>query len=125
MNVLGIDIGTTTVTALVLDTENKAVAKSCTLKNDSFIEGKPFERLQDPEKIIKIVKEAVASVTENVTPDAVGVTGQMHGILYLDEDFSPCSPLMIWQDERGNEAYNEKETYAEFLTRKTGIKAAS
>lgn len=125
MNILGIDIGTTTVTALVLDTENKAVAKSCTLKNDSFIEGKPFERLQDPEKIIKIVKEAVASVTENVTPDAVGVTGQMHGILYLDEDFSPCSPLMIWQDERGNEAYNEKESYAEFLTRKTGIKAAS
>ncbi len=125
MNILGIDIGTTTVTALVLDTDTKTVAKSCTLKNDSFISGKAFEKLQDPEKIISTVKEAVNTVANGLKIDAVGVTGQMHGIVYLDENYKPCSPLMIWQDERGNEEYQNGETYAEYLTAETGIKAAS
>ena len=88
MKILGIDIGTTTVTALVLDTETKSVVKSCTLKNDSFIEGKSFEKLQDPQKIIETVKSAVKEVTFDAYPDAIGITGQMHGILYLDKDSS-------------------------------------
>ncbi len=125
MKILGIDIGTTTVTCLILDTEKKKVTKSCTLKNDSFIQGKPFEKLQDPYTILNTVKIAVREVCLDVAPDAVGITGQMHGILYLDEKNSPCSPLMIWQDERGNEIFENGETYAEYLTRVTGIKAAS
>ncbi len=125
MKILGIDIGTTTVTALVTDTVTKSVCDSCTLKNDSFIEGESYERLQNPQVIIDTVKSAVKKVTANCTPDAVGVTGQMHGILYLDKNYSPCSPLMIWQDERGNEIYENSETYAQYLTRVTGIKAAT
>lgn len=125
MNILGIDIGTTTVTALVLNTEKSEVLKTRTLKNDSFIKGRSFEKLQDPEKIIETVKSAVKDVTEDLVIDAVGVTGQMHGVLYLDESLEPCSPLMIWQDERGNEIYKDGLTYAEFLTKETGIKAAS
>ena len=125
MKILGIDIGTTTITALLLDTETKSVIKGCTLKNDSFIEGKSFERLQDPKIIIDTVESAVKSVTADSTPDAVGITGQMHGILYLDKEYKPCSPLMIWQDERGNESYSDEETYAQHLTNTTGIKAAT
>ncbi len=125
MNILGIDIGTTTVTALVLNTEKSEILKSCTLKNDSFIEGRAFEKLQDPKTIIETVKTALKNVTENLTIDAIGITGQMHGILYLDKNNSPCSPLMIWQDERGNEVYKNGLSYAEYLTKETGIKAAS
>ena len=125
MNILGIDIGTTTVTCLMLDTRKKQVIGSCTLKNDSFIEGKAFERLQDPEAIINTVKKGINEVCCDLSPDAIGVTGQMHGILYLDKAHKPCSPLMIWQDERGNEIYENGETYAQYLTRATGIKAAS
>lgn len=125
MNILGIDIGTTTITALVLNTEKTEISKCCTLKNDSFIEGRDFEKLQNPDSIIETVKAAVNNVTENLSVDAIGITGQMHGILYLDKDNKPCSPLMIWQDERGNEPYKNGLSYAEFLTNETGLKAAS
>ncbi len=125
MNILGIDIGTTTITALVLNTNKSEVSKVCTLKNDSFIEGRAFEKLQDPKIIIETVKSAVKKVTENLTVNAIGITGQMHGILYLDKDNKPCSPLMIWQDERGNEPYRNGLSYAEYLTKETGLKAAS
>lgn len=125
MKILGIDIGTTTITALLLNTESGTLEKCSTLKNDSFIEGRGFEKLQSPEIIIETVKEAVKNVCSESTPDAIGISGQMHGILYLDGDGKPCSPLMIWQDERGNESYKDSLTYAEFLTKETGIKAAS
>ena len=125
MNILGIDIGTTTVTALVLNSEKSEVLKSCTLKNDSFIEGRDFEKLQNPNLIIEIVKDAVKNVIDSLTIDAIGITGQMHGILYLDKNNKPCSPLMIWQDERGNETYKNSVSYAEYLTKETGLKAAS
>lgn len=125
MNILGIDIGTTTVTALVLSTEKSEILKACTLKNDSFIDGRDFEKLQDPKLIIETVKTAVKTVTDSINIDAVGITGQMHGILYLDKNNTPCSPLMIWQDERGNELYKNGLSYAAFLTSHTGIKAAS
>ncbi len=125
MNILGIDIGTTTVTALVLESKKSEILKSCTLKNDSFIEGRDFEKLQNPNLIIETVKAAVQNVTESVDIDAIGITGQMHGILYLDKDNNPCSPLMIWQDERGNEIYKNGLSYSEFLTKETGLKAAS
>ena len=125
MNILGIDIGTTTVTALVLNTEKSEILKSSTLKNDSFIDGRDFEKLQDPDLIIETVKSAVLNVTDGISIDAIGITGQMHGILYLDKSYKPCSPLMIWQDERGNEVYKNGLSYAEYLTSETGLKAAS
>lgn len=125
MKILGIDIGTTTITALILDTSKKEILKAATVNNDSFIDGRAFEKIQSVEKIVARVKDAVKSVCCEYTPDAIGITGQMHGILYLDKDNKPCSHLMIWQDERGNQSYKDGETYAEFLTRETGIKAAS
>ena len=125
MNILGIDIGTTTVTCLMMDTEKKAVIKGCTLKNDSFTEGDTFEKLQNPQIIINTVKTAIKEVCSHNTPDCIGITGQMHGILYLDKNNNPCSPLMIWQDERGNEVFKNGKTYAEYLTELTGIKAAT
>ncbi|MBR0534907.1 MAG: hypothetical protein IIX14_00865 [Clostridia bacterium] len=125
MKILGIDIGTTTVTALVLDTEEKRILNTCTRNNDSFIKGKDFERIQDPQTIINTVKAAVKEVTAEFSVDAVGVTGQMHGILYLDSKMKHCSPLFIWQDERGNLPFRDNKTYAEHLTELTGIKAST
>ena len=53
MKAIGLDIGTTTVCAIVLDAENGEVVKSITLPNDTFLENvKSFEKIQDPEKIL-------------------------------------------------------------------------
>ncbi len=123
--ILGIDIGTTSVCALTIDSESGKTAESITLPNNSFIDtDKSYEKIQNPETIIDTVKEAVLSLdTSDVV--CVGVTGQMHGILYLDENNKPVSPLYIWQDGRGNEIYKDGKTYARYLTELTGIKASS
>ena len=33
---------------------------------------------------------------------SIGLTGQMHGIVYLDREGRCISPLYTWQDGRGN-----------------------
>lgn len=114
MQIIGIDIGTTSICGIAMDTELGVVLRSKTVNSYAFIEGnKPFEKLQSPEKIISLAKEILDSLICKETV-AVGVTGQMHGIVYTDKNGKAISPLYTWQDERGNQQY-KGTTYAEYL----------
>ena len=74
MSILGIDIGTTTITALLLSENRGRLINKVTLKNDSFISGDlHFARLQDPEVILDIVIEAVTKITDGSDVSAIGV----------------------------------------------------
>lgn len=126
MNILGIDIGTTTITALLLNEDNGKLINKATLKNDSFVESNyDFARLQDPDIIIDTVIKAIKEITDGSNISCIGVTGQMHGILYLNEHNEPVSPLFTWQDLRGNEIYEGKVTYCDFLNQTTKYKSAT
>lgn len=126
MSILGIDIGTTTITALLLDEKEGNIIDKATFKNDSFIESNfDFEKIQDPDIIIETVKKAITEITDGNGITAIGVTGQMHGIVYLDGENYAVSPLYTWQDLRGNEIYKGNFSYAEFLTETTDYKAAT
>ena len=63
MRILGIDIGTTTITALLLDEKSGALIDTATLKTDSFIpSAMHYEKIQDPEVIIETVKKAIDEI---------------------------------------------------------------
>ncbi|MBQ5780854.1 MAG: hypothetical protein IIW10_02755 [Spirochaetaceae bacterium] len=119
MKTLGLDIGTTTISAIIYD-EARGVMDSHTIKNDSFIEGRSWERLQDPSVIWEKALSLVKDFSKNGDLSAMGLTGQMHGILYLDKNGNPTSPLYTWQDGRGNLPYDEDSTWATHLSRLTG-----
>lgn len=104
MKVIGIDIGTTTISLVVLDTEKKAVLESRTVPNGTFIRTeKEWERIQNPDRIVeKAMRELKELRKAYKDVETIGLTGQMHGILYIDEDGNCVSPLYTWQDGRGN-----------------------
>ena len=120
MKTLGLDIGTTTVSAVVV--ENSSVLSSVTLKNNAFLPTpNAWERIQDPNYIRNTALQAVAHLMEEHSDiQRIGVTGQMHGIVYLDSHGEPVSPLYTWQDGRGDLPYDHKRTYAEYLSQLTG-----
>ena len=125
MKALGLDIGTTTVSTVVV--ENKRVLSSLTLKNDSFLPtDHPWEKIQDPAYIRATALQAVETLLKKY-PDIqrIGVTGQMHGIVYLDDAGNPVSPLYTWQDGRGDQLYVEGKTYAAYLSELTGYPLAT
>ena len=114
MYAIGIDIGTTSICGVVLDTDTGKVIKSRTEMSNAFLPtDNVWEKIQDTEKVISIAMEILESFAEY--PAAViGLTGQMHGIVYVDAEGKAVSPLYTWQDARGNQPY-EGTTYAEHL----------
>jgi len=126
MRVIGLDVGTTTVCATVIDAASGELLRSVTKPNAAALQSVyPFERIQDPAVILNLCLEMTGSLISEYGPvAAIGVTGQMHGIIYLDRLGDAVSPLYYWQDESGNEPY-QGSTYAGYLSAVTGCKMAS
>ena len=119
MRAIGIDLGTTSICGILIDTDSGKVLQSRTENSNAFIEGKfSWERLQQPEKIISLAMDILETLMcEDVS--AIGVTGQMHGIVYFDCKGTAVSPLYTWQDGRGNQPYLDT-TYAQYLLSHSG-----
>ena len=120
MKTIGLDIGTSTLSAVVYDGKY-GVLSSRTIANHSSLAGAVWEHLQDPHKIYKAVQDILRDLL-TLYPDvcALGISCQMHGILYLDHQGNPVSPLYTWQDGRGNLPFDEQHSWAEHLSDLTG-----
>lgn len=123
MKTLGIDIGTTTISSVVYDMDIGRCLHVGTTENNSFIyTGQEWEKLQD----VSVIIEKSVRVVEKCLlrwPDikAIGLTGQMHGILYLDREGTCISPLYTWQDERANIPCEDGKTITESIREKCGL----
>lgn len=122
MKALGIDIGTTTISAVVMDMDTQKVEKAYTINNNSFLAaGHVWEKLQNPAVIIAKAKNLVDSILEEYTEiERIGMTGQMHGIVYLDKEGSAISPLYTWQDRRCDEKCFDGKCISQIIEEKTG-----
>ena len=57
--------------------------------------------MEDPRRLLEVAKGLLDDLLARYGPvSGIGVTGQMHGILYLDEHGRPVSPLYTWLDAR-------------------------
>ena len=126
MRALGIDIGTTSISMALVDADSGALVAHETVNHDSFIQdGCPAGKAQDPERIWAIVREKYEALARaHGRPACVGMTGQMHGMLYVDASGRAVSPLYTWQDGRGNLPMADGRSYAQCL-RDAGLSAAS
>ena len=124
MRVIGLDIGTTSISAVVA--EDGRVIHSVTEQSRAAIKSEFAEnRLQSAKTITEKVFSIKEKLAKEFAPiDAIGVTGQMHGILYIDKEGSAVSPLYTWQDKSGELKYNDT-TFSEYLTDITGFNAPS
>ena len=125
MKAIGIDIGTTSICGILLDCETGKILKSITENSQAFLPtDKDWEKIQDTGKIMQIALTITDTLMED-TVKVIGVTGQMHGIVYYDADGKAVSPLYTWQDGRGNQPYDETRTYSEFLQIPAGYGAVT
>lgn len=121
MRYLGLDIGTTTMTALVLDVTTGNVVAVKTAPNACDITS-PSDRKQgrsewDAAQIITCALDVVKQAVAEAGPmEGIGITGQMHGMLLIDPSGQPVGPFIGWQDRRGMEAMPGSEaTYVAHL----------
>lgn len=98
MKTAGIDIGTTTISGVVLEKGENGQAKileAKTVENGCFVEtGNDWERIQYAKEIVEKAVNLLDYFLEKY-PDVerIGLTGQMHGIVYVDKEGNCVSPL--------------------------------
>jgi xylulokinase len=101
---LGMDVGTGGTRAVVVD-ENGRLISGAAAEHAPFRMDHPGWAEQDPEDWWRAAKEAIvgalAAAPEPKQPiTALGLTGQMHGAVMLDENGAVLRPSLIWCDTR-------------------------
>jgi len=111
----------------VVDGDTGNVLESLTIDNGCYVETiNEWEKLQDVHSVYDKVERLVCELTNKYAPvGCIGVTGQMHGILYINKDGDAVSPLYTWQDGRGDIVLKEGISYCMDLIKKTGYSLAS
>ncbi|HEY2602428.1 MAG TPA: xylulokinase, partial [Thermoleophilaceae bacterium] len=102
MIVAGLDVGTTSVKGLALDTDDGRVVASAE-------EGYPFDTPrpgwaeQDPELWWRGSERVLSALSAAAGGDGlggIGLSGQMHGLVALDSADEVLRPALLWNDQR-------------------------
>lgn len=125
--VAGIDIGTTSVGLTILDAEYGRVRRSLSYAHEAALSSeRPWERVQDPARILALVHRMMRECGDDWRHvEAIGLSCQMHGIVYADDRGEAVSPLYTWQDGRGALPSADGRSYADRLQAAAGYPLAS
>jgi len=113
MTTLGIDLGTGSVKAAILDDEGRVLGRAS--HPYRVRSPRPGHAEGDPREWLTSAREVTESVAFGLKerPTAVGFSGQMHGIVVTDRDLKPLRPAIVWADSR---AFAEAEELGRALS---------
>ncbi len=119
---IGVDLGTTTITAVALDANTGELRARSTRPNEAEITAPADKAIGNSEwdagriadiayGCLRDVRSKLESQTAEIA--GIGITGQQHGAVLHDDGSAP--PLLInWQDQRGEQPYaGDKQTYVQ------------
>ncbi|MGC4019038.1 MAG: FGGY family carbohydrate kinase [Muricomes sp.] len=116
---LGIDIGTSTAKITVIDEDGIVVG--CCEQEYQYSQPKPGWKEIWPQVWVKAVKAGMAKLLSGIEPkevEAIGVSGQMHTTIFLDQSGVPIRPAIMWNDVRTKDYFPKlKETLTQQDTR--------
>jgi xylulokinase len=92
--IVGLDVGTTAVKAIAIDEDGEVLARA----EESYPLSTPKAGWaeQDPDDWVRGAEAALSKVDAS----HVGFSGQMHGLVALDENDVPLRPAILWNDQR-------------------------
>jgi xylulokinase len=93
---VGLDVGTTGVKALALSPEGDVLARA--EESYGLSTPQPGWAEQDPEDWWRAAERALAALGGE--PAAIGLSGQMHGLVVLDDRDRVLRPAILWNDQR-------------------------
>lgn len=102
-SILGIDLGTSSVKAMLLDVEKgvvgvEAQSYDVLIPQANYAQQSPEEWWRGVCVILKRLNEKYPESFLQI--EAVGLSGQMHGLVMVDENGQVLHPAIIWLDQR-------------------------
>ena len=100
---LGIDVGTSGTKTLVMDEKGKVLAEATS--EYPLHQPRPGWTEQDPEDWWNATVKTVRAVVKKAKlkpadVKAIGLSGQMHGSVFLDKNDKVIRPALLWNDQR-------------------------
>ena len=97
---LGLDLGTSSAKAVVIDTGGNVLAQASagytvTSAKAGYAESEPAHWWA---AVTACAREAVHAA--GARPSAIGLSGQMHGLVLASRDGEPLRPALLWADSR-------------------------
>ncbi len=108
---MGIDLGTSGVKVLLIDVKGDVVSKG--EEEYPLYTPQPGWTEQDPQEWWSATQSAIKKAIRRINPGeikGIGLTGQMHGSVFLDESGDVIRPCILWNDQR---TYREVEEIME------------
>lgn len=107
---LGIDTSTTGSKALIIDERGEVIAAASS--PHTLQTPRPLWSEQDPREWWEAVSASIRSALEQAGVGgeeigAVGLTGQMHGLVLLDQAGNVLRPAILWNDQRTQKQCDE------------------
>jgi gluconokinase len=102
--VIGLDVGTTGVKAVAFGVGTSW--RHVVVREYPMQQPAPGQQVQDPATILGAVRDALAeclAATEVSRVIAISVSAAMHGLMALDDQLQPITPLLTWADARAQE----------------------
>ncbi len=102
MKAVGIDIGTTSICLVLYDQESGRIQESVSAPN-RFLKG-TFR--QDADWIVSVAREKLDWLLEqDAGIGVIGISAQMHGIVYVDREGMAVSPYYTWKETCGKKFF--------------------
>jgi sugar (pentulose or hexulose) kinase len=129
--VLGIDLGTTTITALALNGESRDIIATATVPNSNEITTDADKASGRSEWDAGAITQAACVCLRDVSRRlgagwarlaGLGITGQQHGVVIVD-DQRAITPFINWQDQRGEDGFPGGGSYVAEAARRAGAEA--
>jgi len=100
---LGLDLGTSGVKAVLVGIDGPVLARSD--RRYALDSPHPGWAQTDPTAWETAARAAVAAVLASVDVEvrAIGLDGQMHGTVLVDEEGEPLRPAVLWPDGRAGD----------------------
>ena len=122
---IGLDIGTTSISLVVIDIQGGETLLTRTVTHESRLpDDVPGAYIQSPETILSIAMDLIGSTVDRYsrsgTVESIGVSGQMHGILLVDARGKAVSSVYTWLDMRAGHTGSDGMSHVSSLEQLTG-----
>jgi len=107
---LGLDIGTSGVKALLISVEGKVISTKTVsyplaTPHSGWAEQSPYDWW---EATVEVIKETVSNnLIDSTRIKGISLSGQMHSSVFLDEKMEVVRPAILWSDTRTSEQCKE------------------
>jgi len=122
--IIGFDFGTTSLSVIVFDMDNIVIEKILNYNTDAYI---PFDddrkKEQSLDTISMFVQQALDEIAQITDLEIAGYsfTGQMHGIIGLNDRGEATTNLVTWQDRSGDIVMPSGSTILQEIRNLTGV----